>query len=139
MPFVPAWRDVARIGLSVPVEVLAEQAGQIAFFLQADGNRVFLKPLRAKLLEASVRRFIVLHLVVVGVEAGKNGSPGRAAQRLASEGVVERGAFFYQQRAQVGHLLGRGVVQVVGEDEDDVWFGNWVFHPYFLDRLGSRA
>jgi hypothetical protein len=77
--------------------------------------------------------------MVVSVEAGEDGGPGGAAQRLAGEGVLEGDAFFYQQGADLWHLLGGGVVQVVGEDEDDVGLIGRRLCFFFLRRIGCRG
>src|SRR5215210_892061 len=55
------------------------------------------------------------------VETGEESSPGRATHRVADEGLFKGGALLSQQGTYLGHLRGRGVVQVVGEDEDYVW------------------
>jgi len=89
--------------------------------LQAGGDRIFLKPLVTELLEASYRALVAPDVVVVGVEAGEDRSPGGAAYRVAYEGLLEGGALLSQQGVDLGHLLSRGVVQIVGEDEDYVW------------------
>src|SRR5215216_1154953 len=120
VPLVPARRDVARVVRTVAVQVLADQGGPVAVLLQAGGDRVFLQPLIAELLKASYWALVASHVVVVGVEAGEDSSPGGAAYRVAYEGLLEGGAPLGQQGVDLWHLLDGGEVQVVGENEDYV-------------------
>src|SRR5918997_1919236 len=120
VPLIPTGRDVGRITGWIAVEVLAEEGGLVATLLQACSDRILLQPLVAKLLEAPIGGLVALYAAGVGVEAGEDGGPRGAAQRLAGEGSLEGGALLGQQGAQVGHLLSGGVVQIVGENEDHV-------------------
>ena len=78
-------------------------------------------PLIDELLESPTGSVVITyHVVVVVVETGEDGRPRGAAHRVAHEGLLKREALSGQQGADLGHLLSGGVVQVVGEDEDDV-------------------
>ncbi len=129
VPLVPARRDVGRVAAGVPVEILAEEGSLVTLLLQADGDGVLLVPLLDELLKAPGRVVVAYHVVVVVVEAGEDGCPRGAAHRVAHEGLLEREALFGQQGADLGHLLYGGVVQVVGEDEEDVGLGRGFFRP----------
>src|SRR3712207_660468 len=125
------------IFVEVVVEVLAEQAGSIAALLQPDSDRALLVPLGAELLEAPVRRRVAPHVMVVSVKAGEDGGPRGATQRVADEGVLERGTLFDHRGAQLGHLLNGGEVQVVHEEEDYVGSSSSIH--LFLGGGSSRA
>ena len=139
VPFVPARWDVGRVVRRVPVQVLAEEGGLVAGFLQANGDEVLLVPLGDELLKAPIRRLIAQYVVVVIVQTGEEGSPGGAAHRVADEGLLEGGALIGQQGDYLGHLLSRNEVQVVGEDEDDVGPTGGRLRPFFLGRSGCRG
>jgi hypothetical protein len=117
---VPAGRHVGRIACGVAVEILAEEGGLVTGLLQTHSDSVLLVLFGEELLEAPVRRIVSLYGIVMGVEAGEDGRPRRAPCRETHEGVFEGGTSFDQPGTYLGHLLGRGEVQVVGEDEDYV-------------------
>ncbi len=89
VPLIPAGRDVGRVIAGVAVQVLAEQSGPVALFLQANGDGGLLAPLVPELLEAPVWGLVARYAVVVGVEAGEDGRPLGTTQRVADEGVLE--------------------------------------------------
>jgi len=121
VPFIPARRYVGRVvPLGVVVEVLAEEGGSVTILLEAGGDRALLAPLVSELLEAPDRALVAPHAVVVGVEAGEHGRPGGTTCWVAYKGFLEGGTPFGQQRVDLGHLLGGGEVQVIGEHEDYV-------------------
>src|SRR4028119_2394674 len=120
VPLVPARRDVGPVPPPVTVEVFAEESGPVAALLKAGGYRILFGPIVTELLEASGRGTVALYAAVVGVEAGEDGGPRGATDREAHEGVLEGGALVAHKGADLGHLLGRGVVKVIGENEDYV-------------------
>src|SRR5215218_7280775 len=145
VPLVPAGRDVGRVvwdwGLVliwVLVEVHAEEGSAVtALLLEVDGDRVLLVPLGDELLEAPVRGPVAQYVVVVIVEAGEDGGPGGATHRVAHEGFFKGEALLGHQGGYLGHLLSGGVVQVVGEDKEDVGSVGSRLRLFFLRRIGG--
>jgi hypothetical protein len=125
VPLVPPRRNV---GLFVAVEILPEEGRPVALLLDPSGHRRVLVADVAELLKAAARRLVAENLVVVGVLAAQDGGPGRTAQGVCHERVVEGRALVYEQRLEVGHVSKRAGIQVVygqivGEDENNVgWF-----------------
>ena len=116
VPQAPARRDLGRVARAVAVQVLAEMDRLVAATLQPDRERV-----RAvELVVAPVRRCVAPDAVVVRVLPGEVGRPGRAAERIRDEAVVERDALVGEQRLHVGHDAHRLDRLVVGHDHDDV-------------------
>ena len=123
-PVRPARRDVRRRGRraavrrrlgAVPVEVLAEEDGVVADLLQPDRKSVgVLEHLEAPWLRVRP------HLVVVGVEAGEERRPRRAAERVGREAVLEGDARVGEQCPGLGHVDELVLAHVVHGDHDDV-------------------
>src|SRR5215218_7103115 len=103
-----------------------------------DGDRVLLVSLGDELLEAPARGPVGQYVVVVIVEAGEDGGPRGATNRVTDEGLFEGEALLGHQGGYLGHLLSGGVVQVVCEDEEDVGPTGARLRPLFsfLRRLG---
>ena len=74
-------------------------------------------------LEAAQRRLVAVNQVVVGVLSSQDSRPRGAANRLANEGILESDALVPYVLPEASYLLGTRLVQVVGEDEDDVGLG----------------
>jgi hypothetical protein len=58
--------------------------------------------------------------VIVGVAAGEQGDPARAAHRVRGEGVLKRGALLTEKGPEAGDHSQLVVPHVVGEDDDEV-------------------
>jgi hypothetical protein len=70
--------------------------------------------------------------MVMSVLSSEHGRPRGTTYRIAYGGVLERDTLVLQQRADLGHLQGRSVVQVVGEHEDYVRLVRGTFRLFFL-------
>src|SRR5918994_1215596 len=117
---VPSWRYARTMVL---VHVLAHEHRPVALVLQPGGHRRALVPQFAELPCSSARPPVADDPVVVGVLSAQDGGPGRAAQGVCHEGVLE-GSALGRQLAEVGVvrqvLLKEAGVEVVDEDEDHI-------------------
>src|SRR5215212_1876643 len=105
-----------------------------------DGDRVLLVPLGDELLEAPARGPVAQYAVIVIVEAGEDGGPGGATNWVTDKGLFEGEALLGHQGGYLGHLLSGGIVQVVGEDKEDVGpVGGSRLSLFFLRRIGGRG
>ena len=110
---------VVAAGVGVLVEVLAEQGAVVAVGLQPGRQRLGL-PALVPPEEPAGGVVVAAHAVVVGVLAGQDARPRRAARRLLDVVAVERRALVGDQPPGLGHPAEQLLVEVVRHDHDDV-------------------
>ena len=116
-PDVEALRDLAvGVARAVAVQPLADQRRAVAGLLEPGREDVaaVLHPVPA------VRVEVAADAVVVGVLAGDEGRPRRAAERERVDRVGERRALRRRAAADVRHLRDVGARLVVGHHDEDV-------------------
>ena len=101
---------------AVAVQPLADQGGPVAGLLQPGGEGV--APVLHPVPPVGVE--VAGDAVVVGVLAGDEGRPGRAAEREGVDRVGEAGAPGGEQLAHVRHVGDVGEGLVVGHHHEDV-------------------
>ena len=100
---------------AVPVEVLADQRRLVTRFLEHGRDRALVAEGREP-----VRLLVAVDVVVVGVLAGEEAGPRRAAQRVRREGVLERQPTIGEQPLHVRHPAHVVPAHVVGLDHQHV-------------------
>ena len=136
---VPARRGVAvRRQPGEVVEVLAEEAGAVAAVGQRGRDGPVLHAAAVELRPAAepcaAHVAVAEYPGVVGIEAGQDGRPGRAAQRRRHHPVREPHPLVGEQRVHLRHPGQRVGPLVVGHDQYDVGPG-----VRGRDRAGRQA
>jgi hypothetical protein len=107
--------------LGVAIEVFAEEGGAVAGVVEPGGHgRVLVaEPVEGR--EAAILANIVEDPVRVGVLPAQDRGARGAAQRRRDEGVGKRQPLRGEERLHVGHAGNRPGIEIVGDDDDDIW------------------